>query len=407
MSSVANLDMIGRDAAKVAEEVGIDYLDGDFWLALPNEAIREQAGECALAAMKQPIKRRAVLLVRHLFLSDGVCTLKVGDRRVAIEFQPAIIAGKTREGRGYSKVDDLLCLLGGQDDSEAQPCDIPDTGPLLASLEESTRSLQAIDDLLVDPSAIASSDKVTRDITKELICAAKDKALIGLGSLGAILSEGDGGDREAWLARVAEASSAMVEDMADLGELPEEKRAGKLKSLEALKRTIARYFAHIDPNSEALKKFSAGISQLVLEERREIVESNKKRIEKDIDISYTAIICAIQEASPNGSSMTILPLPQIQSMSGSWCKIVLNMHHLVMAVQHSGFHMRAIVDPYRSKRLWEELKAWDEKCPVRLHIVSREYLDRRNQHRARSMASYRTIDPVGDTDSAFADFLSR
>lgn len=393
MSAETRLDSIARDAETLSDEIGLHYADGEFWLALPDGTLGNGKDASTLASMRLPVKRRAVLLVRQLFLKRGACTLHFGDRKIQLEFLPAIIAGRTKEGRGYTKSDELLSLTDpepGADEDE-----IPDPGALLESLEKSTRTLEAIDDLLLDPSAIASDDADIRAEARKKISAAKDKALAGLGTLGAVLASGDGGDRELWLARVAEASSGMVEEMADLDGLPEEVKADKLAALGDLKKTIARYFAHVDPNSGAVKKFSAAISQLVLAERREVVVFKKSRTEESLEVAYAAIIGVIQAATAKGSCMTLLPLPEIESASGFWCKIVLNMHHLVMAVQHGGFHMRADVDPCRSKRVWSELRAWDEISPPRIHIVSKSEASRKTRKRK--------AEPAGDPLDFFGD----
>ena len=370
------MDSVAEYAERLEGEIGLTYSRGEFWLTLPDGSLGIENKDCSLAAMKLPAKRCAVLLVRQLFLRTGACSLRAGNRKVLVDFMPALIVGRTREGRRYSKSDTALSLTDPQPESGPALDEIPDPGLLLESLAQSTKTLRAIDELLEDPSAIASEDAAERDEAKEKLIAAKDKALAGLGDLSSVLAQGDDGDREAWLARVAEASSQMVEEMADLDGLPEEAKAGKLKALDDLKKSIARYFAHVDPNSPAVRKFSAGITQLVLEERREVIEGKKSRTERSLEDAYAGIIELMQAASPKGGSMTLLPLPRIENTPGFWCKIVLNMHHLVLAVQLGGFHMRVEADPGRARRLWEELRAWDDVNPPRIHIVTKSDADR-------------------------------
>ena len=367
------LDSIAAEAESLSGSVSLAIPDpGHLWLLLPDGALPgSDGGPASLASMKLPDKRHAVLLVRQIFLKQGVCSFNVGGRRILVEFQPAIIAGRTKDGRAFARTDGALSISDDKPKPkpDAEPPEIPDTGELLESLQNSTKTLQAIDDLLDDPSAISSTDEATRSAAHAKLAAAKDKALAGLGSLAGILAEGDKGDREGWLERVAEASSRMVEDMADLDGLPEEAKAGKLKALDQLKGTVARYFATVDPNSPAVQKFSAGIGELVLKERREVVQSKKDVIEKDLEEAYSALISVVQSAMPKGSNVSLLPLPRIEVAPGCWGKIIFNMCHLVMAVQHRGFHMRLDIDP-RNKRVWNEFRAWEEMNPPQIHIVT-------------------------------------
>lgn len=384
------LDTIAADAERLSGALELSIpTPGQLWIILPDGALPgSSAGPCSLASMKLPDKRHAVLLARQVFLKTGACALIAGNRRILLEFQPSIIAGRTKEGKAYARTDTSLALTDSK--REPEPETLPDPGELLEGLQKSTKTLEAIDDLLTDPAAIASEDPETRAAVQDKLISAKDKALAGLGQLGAILAEGDGGDREAWMARVAEASSTMVEEMADLDGLPEEAKAGKLKALDDFKRTVARYFASVDPNSPVVRKFSAGISELVLKERREVVQSKKSALEKDLEETYSALISLVQAAVPKGGGMSLLPLPRIEVSPGSWGRIVFNMCHLVMAVQHGGFHMRLDVDP-RNRRAWDDCRPWEEKSPPQVHIVSRSMVERgRSPRRAAPAAA---IDP--------------
>ena len=373
------LDSIAAEAERMAGAVALTIPDpGHIWMTLPDGALPGgEGGPSSLASMKLPDKRHAVLLVRQIFLKEGICSFNVGGRRILVEFQPAIIAGRTKDGRAFARTDSALSLTDAKPKAEPETPEIPDPGELLKSLENSTKSLEAIDDLLLDPSAISSTDAATRAAAHEKLAAAKDKALAGLGSLSSILAEGDHGDREGWLAKVAEASSSMVEDMADLDGLPEEAKASKLKALDELKSTVARYFATVDPNSPVVQKFSTGISALVLKERREVVQSKKDAIEQDLEEAYSALISVVQSAMPKGSNLSLLPLPRIEAAHGCWGKIIFNMCHLMMAVQHRGFHMRLDIDP-RNKRVWNEFHAWEDRNPPQIHIVSQSVGNRTN-----------------------------
>ena len=386
------LDSIAADAEKLGDGVTLSIPDpGQIWITVPDGALPSgDAGPTSIAAMKLPTKRHAVLLVRQIFLRRGLCVFNAGQRRILVEFQPAIIAGRTKDGRTYARADAGLSLSDTRPGPETPPA--PDPGQLLESLQNSTRSLEAIDGLLADPGAISSLDEDTRTAAREKLAATKDKALSGLGVLSTILAEGDRGDREGWLAKVAEASGSMVEHMADLDGLPEEAKAGKLKALEEFKVTVARYFATIDPNSPVVKKFSAGIGEMVLKERREVVHSKKAGIEKDLEETYAALISVLQSAMPKGGNMPLLPLPRIEPAHGYWGKILFNMCHLMMAVQHGGFHMRLDIDP-RNRRAWNDCRAWEERNPPQVHIVSRAEHDR-TTIRNRKEGPPEVIDPA-------------
>ncbi len=357
---------------------------GHIWMTLPDGALPGAEGEpCSLASMKLPDKRHAVLLARQMFLRDGPCSFNVGGRRILVEFHPSIIVGRAKDGRAFAHTDNALALNEPKAKVEPDPPPVPDPGELLVSLQNSTKSLEAIDDLLTDPSAISSMDEATRTAAHQKLAMAKDKALAGLGTLSSILAEGDHGDRDTWLARVAEASGSMVEDMADLDGLPEDAKANKLKALGDLKLTVARYFASVDPNSPVVQKFSTGISALVLKERREVVQSKKNSLEKDLEEAYSALISVVQSAIPKGSNVSLLPLPRLEAAHGYWGKIVFNMCHLMMTVQNRGFHMRIDIDP-RNKRVWNEFRAWEDKNPPQIHIVSQTVGDRTNGPRRKA-----------------------
>ena len=392
-NSAPPLDSIASDAEKLAGGVSLSVPSpGQIWIILPDGALPGSgAGPSSLASMKLPEKRHAVLLVRQIFLKSGACSLTDGKRKVLLEFQPSIIAGRTKEGKAYARTDPALALTDSKP-AEPEPDALPDPGELLESLQKSTKTLEAIDDLLTDPGAIGSDDPAVRDEVQRKLVSAKDKALAGLGQLGAILAEGDGGDRESWLARVAEASSSMVEEMADLDGLPEEAKAGKLRALDQFKQTVARYFASVDPNSPVVRKFSAGISELVLKERREVVASKKSALEKDLEETYSALISLVQAAVPKGGGMSLLPLPRVDFAQGYWGRIVFNMCHLMMAVQHGGFHMRLDVDP-RNRRAWDDCRPWDDKAPPQVHIVSRSAAERGTSRR-RAPPAAPEVDPA-------------
>ncbi len=385
------LDTIAADAEKLAGGIALSIPDpGQIWITLPDGALPSPEGApTSIAAMKQPEKRHAVLLARQVFLRKGLCVLNADQRRVMVEFQPAMLAGRTKDGQAFAKADASLSLSAATPEIERSAA--PDLGALLQSVQNSTKSLEAIDGLLDDPSALSSTDEPTRAAAREKLAEAKDKALNGLGALSSILAEGDGGDRDRWLARVAEASGTMVEHMADLDGLPEGIKAGKLKALAEFKATVARYFATIDPNSPVAQRFSVSISKLVLKERREVAQSKKSVAEKQLEETYSALISVLQSAMPKGVNMSLLPLPRIEAAHGYWGKIVFNMCHLMMAVQNGGFHMRLEIDP-RNKRAWNECRGWEDRNPPQVHIVSQSEANRNNA-RSRQETPTGGIDP--------------
>ncbi len=406
MINEPRLDSIAGDAGKVSGEIRVSYSGGDFWVILPSGAIDSSDGECQLAAMKLPIKRHAVLLVRQLFLRNCNCKFKVGDRYVTIEFRPAVIAGRTREGRSYVRSDESLSLEELLTEPIQDVAEIPDPGDLLDLLEKSTEGLKAIDEILQDPSSVMTEDDAKRNEVRIKLEATKDVALSKLTELGNLLAKGDGGNRDGWLTRVAETSSEMVEAMADIDHLPESARLKKLNLLDDLKHTIAKYFCNVRMNSEAMKSFSCRITEAVLSERREVIEAKKRRSEHDLENTYSAIINVIQSVVPKGSAMVLMPLPEIRRAPNIWCTIILNMHHLVLAVQHGGFHMRAFVDSDGSKRLWNELRAWDHNHHPRIRIVSEDEAHRKLHQKLTSIAPWGSLTSDEDIPTSLSEFFS-
>ena len=170
---------------------------------------------------------------------------------------------------------------------------------------------------------------------------------------------------------MSKALSATIEAMVSFDDMAEHLRDGKRREMEALRQSIESYFATIDPkvDFDACRKFSTGVNQLILEERKDTLELKKVRQEKNIERGYDYIIASMQQMLGKGNSMPLIPNPAAEPAEGYMAKFVFNMVHIVMAVRFGGLSIA--LDCERYPRLYGELKGWNEVRPPRVHIVDR------------------------------------
>ncbi|MEI7606042.1 MAG: hypothetical protein WCJ64_01535 [Rhodospirillaceae bacterium] len=381
------------DADAMDETLKLVILDGNqFWFVLPDGILpNNPEADVTIPYLRFTVEgRRSNMLTRMVFMRDnGVIKDETAGKRLLVEFRPCILVGRNKEGRAIvQKVEDLD-NLPKTDDAAPEPAKpappkpppepegtkIPDIGELLAGLQETRKSLETIDTLLEAPDALLEQDEGKRKTLQDTIAATKDKALIGLGQLGDVLTRGAEQSLDEWREGVSKALAATIEAMVSFDDMAEHLREGKRREMETLRHSIESYFATIDPkvDFEACRKFSTGVNQLILEDRKETLELKKGKIEKNIEQGYDYIIASMQQMLGKGTSMPLIPNPFTEPAEGYMCKFVFNMVHIVMAVRFGGLSIA--LDCERYPRLYGELKGWNEVRPPRVHIVDRRRFD--------------------------------
>ncbi len=383
------LETVMTDAEAMTERLELSIRDGNqFWFVLPDRILpNNPEADVSVPYLRFTAEgRRSNMLTRMVFMHDnGVIKDEAAGKRLLVEFRPCLLVGRNKEGRAIvQKVDDLDGLPKG-DAAKAEPAKpeppkpppepegakIPDIGELLAGLQQTRKSLETIDSLLEAPDALLEEDEGKRKELQTTIAATKDKALIGLGQLGDVLTRGGEQSLEEWRAGVSKALEATIEAMVSFDDMAEHLREGKRREMEALRQSIEAYFATIDPKAdfEACRKFSTGVNQLILEDRKETLELKQGKLEKHIERGYDYIIASMQQMLGKGSSMPLIPNPAAEPAEGYMAKFVFNMVHIVMAVRFGGLSI--VLDCERYPRLYGELKGWNEARLPRVHIVDR------------------------------------
>ena len=382
------LDAVMVDADQLSDSLALKITDGNqFWFVLPDGILpNNPEADVTIPYLRFTVEgRRSNMLTRMVFMRDnGVIKDEASGRRLLVEFRPCILVGRNKEGRAVvQKVDDLdkpPTTLEGEPPkpppkpeppAEPEGTKIPDIGELLAGLQETRKSLETIDTLLEAPDALLEQDEGKRKALQDTIANTKDKALIGLGQLGDVLTRGAEQSLEEWREGVSKALSATIEAMCSFDDMAEHLREGKRKEMEKLRQSVESYFATIDPKKdfEACRKFSTGVNQIILEDRKETLELKQGRLEKHIERGYDYIIASMQQMLGKGSSMPLIPNPSAEPAEGYMTKLVFNMVHIVMAVRFGGLSIT--LDCERYPRLYGELKGWNEARPPRVHIVDR------------------------------------
>ncbi|MEI6558100.1 MAG: hypothetical protein WCO00_06805 [Rhodospirillaceae bacterium] len=387
------LDTVCADAESMTESLTLTIRDGNqFWFVLPDGILPNNPdADVSIPYMRFTAEgRRSNMLARMTFMREnGVVKDEATGKRLLIEFRPCILVGRSKEGHALvQQVEDLEgpAKPEGARAEKAKPeppkpppepegTKIPDIGELLAGLQQTRKSLETIDTLLEAPDALLEEDEGKRKALQDTIAATKDKALIGLGQLGDVLTRGGEQSLEEWREGVSKALAATIEAMVSFDDMAEHLREGKRREMETLRQSIEAYFATIDPkvDFEACRKFSTGVNQLILEERQETLELKRGRLEKNIERGYDYIIASMQQMLGKGASMPLIPHPSTEPAEGYMAKFVFNMVHIVMAVRYGGLSIA--LDTERYPRLYGELKGWNETRPPRVHIVDR----RRNE----------------------------
>ena len=384
-----SLDLVYADADAMTETLTLTIRDGNqFWFVLPDDILpNNPEADVSIPYLRFTAEgRRSNMLTRMTFMRDnGVIKDGTTGKKLLMEFRPCVLVGRNKEGRGtVQKVEDINKPLKADGANEPKPeppkpkppaesegTKIPDIGELLAGLQETRKSLDTIDTLLEAPDALLEQDEGKRKALQDTIAATKDKALIGLGQLGDVLSRGAEQSLEEWREGVSKALSATIEAMVSFDDMAEHLREGKKREMETLRQSIESYFATIDPkvDFDACRKFSTGVNQLILEDRKETLEIKKETLSKHIESSYDHIIASMQQMLGKGSSMPLIPNPTAEPAEGYMAKFVFNMVHIVMAVRFGGLSITLVTEGY--PRLYGDLQGWNETRPPRVHIVDR------------------------------------
>ena len=347
----------------------------EFWFVLPDGVLPSApVVDHWLPYLRQaPEGRRACLLTRMAFNHNGgIFTDSMTGVRIKVEFTPCLLISRGNDGRQQVKglPDDWLSAFDPVVPTEPEGSLVPDLSTLLSGLEETRQTLETIETLLVDPSALLTDDEERRLSIQASVIATKDRALIGLEKLGEVLSHGATQPVDEWRECVQQALSDTIDAMVSFEHLADDLQENKKRELELLHRSIVTYFSHIDPslNGEACEQFSKGINQIILKDRRQVHQDVHQQIEKKLESDYGHAITLIQNFLSKGASMPLIPFPTLESGAGCQARIVINMVHVAMAVRHCGLAIR--LDAAKCKRVQDEFRGWDIVKPPRLFIVS-------------------------------------
>jgi hypothetical protein len=385
LSFNTSLERVYTDAGQIQDNITLTILDGNqFWFVLPDGILpNNPEADVSVPYLRFTVEgRRAAMLTRMMFSRDGgVMTDGTAGKKLLVSFQPCILVSRNKEGqsivRQLEEVDGVPVI---RDDPAPPPepegTRIPDIGELLDGLQQTRKSLDTIDTLLTQPDALLTDDEAQRQELQQSIAATKDKALIGLGQLGEVLARGGEQSLEEWRAGVSAALHATLEAMVAFEDMSDHVRDEKRREMEALRQSIESYFATIDPkiDIEACRKFSTGVNELILEERKDTLTTKKVRLEKHIEHSYDHIISSLQQTLGKGGSLPLIPHPIAEPAPGYTAKFVFNMIHVVMAVRFGGLSIR--LDTERHPRLHSDLRGWNAAHPPRIHVVDRRRFDR-------------------------------
>lgn len=372
------LDSVCTEAERARNELTLSIRrDNEFWFILPDGILpaAPSADSWLPYLSLDPNGRRAYLLARTAFSgNNGAIIDSVSGKSILVEFQPCVLVGRNKEGRGTVKrFDDMKPLKPPPPVAAPEPEGpvIPDVGALLTGLEETRQTLCTVDTLLDDPDSLLTEDEDKRRELQGVIAATKDRALIGLERLGQALSLGPSQPTEEWRENVHQALTETIEAMVSFEDLADDLRDEKRRELEVLHRSIVAYFARIDPklNAEACQQFSRGVNQIILEDRKVSLTDKCERIEKTIEKDYEYIISTLQGFVGKGASLPMIPFPFVEPAAGYLVKLVFNMVHLAMAVRSGGLSIR--LETSRFPRLHDDLRGWDVAHPPRVYIVDR------------------------------------
>ncbi len=399
MAFSTSLDLVYADADAITETLTLTLRDGNqFWFVLPDGILpNNPEADVTIPYLRFTAEgRRSNMLTRMMFMRDnGVIREETTGKRMLMEFHPCILVGRNAEGKAMvQRVDDTNAAPpkpGAPPPKPKPPAEpegtkIPDIGELLAGLQETRKSLDTIDTLLEAPDALLEQDEGKRKALQSTIAATKDKALIGLSELGDVLTRGAEQSLDEWRDGVSKALSATIEAMVSFDDMAEHLRDGKRREMEALRQSIESYFATIDPQKdfEACRKFSTGVNQVILNDRKGTLETKKAKLEINVERSYDHIISSMQQMLGKGSSMPLIPNPAAEPAEGYMTKFIFNMVHIVMAVRYGGLSIA--LDTERYPRLYGDLQGWNEDCPPRVHIVDRRRFEATK--RGKKLASF-------------------
>jgi hypothetical protein len=382
LAFASSLESVYADAEAITEKVTLTLRDtNQFWFVIPNGILpSDPSVDITVPYMRfTPEGRRTNMLTRMIFSRDGGAVADtVSGKRLLLEFRPCVLLSRSKEGR--TQVQRMESFDGPLVTSEQQTrppepqpqgAAIPDIGVLLEGLQETRKSLDTIDTLLAKPDALLTEDEQKRQELQETLASTKDKVLMGLGDLGNVLSLRDQHTLDHWRQEVSKALSTTIEAMVAFDDLAGQVRDDKRRELEVLRQSIDAYFSTIDPaiNVEQCRRFSAGVNQIILEDRKQTLEVKRGRIEKTVERNYDHIISSLWPSVNKGTTLPLIPHPTLEAAEGYFAKIVLNMIHIVMVVRLGGLSIR--LDTMTYSRLHSDLRGWDTTNPPRVHIVDR------------------------------------
>ena len=375
----SKLDHIFSKADAIAGSAAFTIRDkNQFYFVLPDGVLPDDSGKDATIPYLRlsPEGQKSVMLTRLAFVRDQniLTDISMDQNRFLIEFSPIMIFLKNLQGQS------LIKSLGGTSPADLQKIvstgtssgtAIEDIGYLLEGIRRTRKSIDAINCLPDGPSALLTTNDDERKALRCRMEATRDETLISLERLGEAIHYKPEQTVDEWRQEIHNRLSTTIDSILALNQLSGASLDEKRNEMRTLQQSIEGYISHLDPveDEKECKIFSSCFSQMILDEKKEALGAQLEGLETKMEVSYDALINAIQSMVGNSSAMPKIPYPVASPANGYLATLNLNMIHIVLAVRSGGLSMK--LDLQEVPRLYRELNGWDDKNPPRLHIISR------------------------------------
>ncbi|MEI6560246.1 MAG: hypothetical protein WCO00_17750 [Rhodospirillaceae bacterium] len=346
--------------------------DNQLWFIVPGGVLPETAGADSRASglSLTPAERRAILMLRLMFMRDRGLFLSDTGQRFQLRFRPAVVIRRDSAGRTRAKRIDLC-------DDEEDRKRIDDPGAVLSGLVDVRRSLETVEALLNQPEALTDADPAKRMAARDAITSTGDPGLMSLGQVADAITRGATLPTDEAVAGISAALARTIEAMCRLDDLPPALREVKRQELTVFRRLIEEYLTTVHPREDnyEYRQFTICINSIFLGEQKGLLKSRLVRLEQSLASDFEGIIATMEGCLRGSSSLPLIPHPIIEEKGEAAPCVSLNMIHLMMAVRHHGLSIR--LDTRAHTPLDKSLRGWSVGNPPRVHIVEADYLSGR------------------------------